>query len=133
MFRFVLDLGTILNIFLLLLYLIIVVSFQYAKIGPFGLKRIICMKSEEIWHKVHVAASYATIPFVLISIVLIFINNMWFNIALGSILLLLLPRVWDIVVKSVIKKDTIEFREKEQKELEEQIKIESGWKQYYVI
>ena len=80
------------------------------------------MKSEEIWHKVHVAASYATIPFVLISILLIFINNMWFKIALGLILLLLLPRIWDIVVKIVTKKDALEINQKEQRDLEEQIK-----------
>ena len=128
MFKFVIYLGTVLNIFLMILYLIIVISFQYVKIGSWGLKRNICMKSEEIWHKVHVTASYATIPFVLISILLIFINNMWLKIALGLILLLLLSRIWDIVVKIVTKKDAIDLKEKEQKELEDQIKKESGWK-----
>lgn len=128
MFKFVIDLGTILNIFLLILYLIIVISFQYVKIGSWGLKRSICMKSEEIWHKVHVAASYATVPFILISIVLIFISSMWLKIALGSILLLVLPRVWDIVVKLVTKKDAFEINQKEQRDLEEQRKKESGWK-----
>ena len=128
MFKFVIDLGTVLNIFLMILYLIIVISFQYVKIGSWGLKRNICMKSEEIWHKVHVAASYATIPFVLISILLIFINNMWLKIASGLILLLLLSRVWDIVVKIVTKKDAIDLKEKEQKELEDQIRKESGWR-----
>ena len=128
MFKFVIDLGTVLNIFLMILYLIIVISFQFVKIGPWGLKRNICMKSEEIWHKVHVAASYATIPFVLISILLIFINNMWFKIVLGSILLLLLPRVWDIVVKFTTKTYSQELKKQEQKELEQQIKKESGWR-----
>ena len=128
MFKFVIDLGTLLNIFLMILYLIIVISFQFVKIGPWGLKRNICMKSEEIWHKVHVAASYATIPFVLISILLIFINNMWFKIVLGSILLLLLPRVWDIVVKFTTKTYSQELKKQEQKELEQQIKKESGWR-----
>ena len=128
MFKFVIDLGTVLNIFLMILYLIIVISFQFVKIGPWGLKRNICMKSEEIWHKVHVAASYATIPFVLISILLIFINNMWLKIAFSLILLLLLLRIWDIVVKIVTKKDAIDLKEKEQKELEDQIKKESGWR-----
>ena len=128
MFKFVIDLGTLLNIFLMILYLIIVISFQFVKIGAWGLKRKICMKSEEIWHKVHVAASYATIPFVLISILLIFINNMWLKIAFSLILLLLLPRIWDIVVKIVTKKDAIDLKEKEQKELEDQIKKESGWR-----
>ena len=112
----------------MILYLIIVISFQFVKIGSWGLKRNICMKSEEIWHKVHVTASYATIPFVLISILLIFIYNMWFKIVLGSILLLLLPRVWDIVVKIVTKKDALEINQKEKKDLEDQIKIESGWR-----
>ena len=128
MFKFVIDLGTLLNIFLMILYLIIVISFQFVKIGAWGLKRKICMKSEEIWHKVHVAASYATIPFVLISILLIFINNMWLKIAFSLILLSLLPRIWDIVVKIVTKKDAIDLKEKEQKELEDQIKKESGWR-----
>ena len=82
MFKFVIDLGTLLNIFLMILYLIIVISFQFVKIGPWGLKRNICMKSEEIWHKVHVAASYATIPFVLISIVIIL--NLYLNIQMGK-------------------------------------------------
>jgi hypothetical protein len=48
MFKFVIDLGTVLNIFLMILYLIIVISFQFVKIGSWGLKRNICMKSEEI-------------------------------------------------------------------------------------
>ena len=128
MFKFVIDLGTVLNIFLMILYLIIVISFQFVKIGSWGLKRNICMKSEEIWHKVHVAASYATIPFVLISILLIFIYNMWFKIVLGSILLLVLPRVWDIVVKFTTKTYSQELKKQEQKELEQQIKKESGWR-----
>lgn len=128
MFKFVIDLGTVLNIFLMILYLIIVISFQFVKIGSWGLKRSICMKSEEIWHKVHVAASYATIPFVLISILLIFINNMWIKIASGLILLLILPIVWDIVVKIKTKKDALEINQKEQGDLEEQIKKESGWR-----
>ena len=71
MFKFVFDLGTILNIVFLILYIIIIISFQFVKIGSWGLKRNICLKSEEIWHKVHVASSYATIPFALISILLI--------------------------------------------------------------
>ena len=71
MFKFVFDLGTILNIVFLILYIIIIISFQFVKIGSWGLKRNICLKSEEIWHKFHVASSYATIPFALISILLI--------------------------------------------------------------
>lgn len=86
------------------------------------------MKSEEIWHKVHVAASYATMPFVLISIMVIFISNMWFKIVMGLVLLFLLPRVWDIVVKFTTKMYLQELKKQEQKELEQQIKKESGWR-----
>lgn len=115
MFKFVIDLGTLLNIFLMILYLIIVISFQFVKIGSWGLKRNICMKSEEIWHKVHVAASYATMPFVLISIVMIFVNNMWFKIVMGLVLLFLLPRVWDIVVIFTTKTYSQELKKKNRK------------------
>lgn len=115
MLKFVIDLGTLLNIFLMILYLIIVISFQFVKIGSWGLKRNICMKSEEIWHKVHVAASYATMPFVLISIVMIFVNNMWFKIVMGLVLLFLLPRVWDIVVIFTTKTYSQELKKKNRK------------------
>ena len=86
------------------------------------------MKSEEIWHKVHAVSSYATMPFVLISIVLIFISNMWFKIVMGLVLLFLLPREWDIVVKFTTKTYSQELKKQEQKELEQQIKKESGWR-----
>ena len=59
---------------------------------------------------------------------MIFVNNMWFKIACGSILLLLLPRVWDIVVKLATKKNALEINQKEKQDLEDQIKKESGWR-----
>lgn len=36
MFKFVFDLGTILNIVFLILYIIIIISFQFVKIGSWG-------------------------------------------------------------------------------------------------
>lgn len=125
MFNFVFDLGTILNIFLTILYLIIIISFQFVKIGPWGIKRDICMTSEELWHKVHVNASFVTIPFLLISILLIFLNNLWVKIVVGLLLLLILPMIWNIVVKLTTKNKALEIRKQEQPELEAQIKKES--------
>lgn len=127
-FKFVLDLGTIFNIFLLIFYLVIAISFQFCKIGSWGLKNNIYLKSEETWHKAHVAESFSTIPFIFISIILIFVNNMWLKIAVGLILILLLPIVLDIVSKLATRKESANFKEEEKRELENQVKKESGWK-----
>lgn len=83
------------------------------------------MTSEELWHKVHVNASFATIPFLLISILLIFLNNLWVKIVVGLLLLLILPMTWNIVVKLTTKNKSLELRKQEQQELETQIKKES--------
>ena len=83
------------------------------------------MTSEELWHKVHVNASFATIPFLLISILLIFLNNLWVKIVIGLLLLLILPMIWNIVVKLTPKNKSLELRKQEQQESESQIKKES--------
>lgn len=80
------------------------------------------MTSEELWHKVHINASFATIPFLLISILLIFLNNLWAKIVVGLLLLLILPMIWNIVVKLTTKNKSLELRKQEQQELESQIK-----------
>ncbi len=80
------------------------------------------MTSEELWHKVHVNASFATIPFLLISILLIFLNILWAKIVVGLLLLLILPMIWNIVVKLTTKNKSLELRKQEQQELESQIK-----------
>lgn len=83
------------------------------------------MTSEELWHKVHVNASFATIPFLLISILLIFLNILWAKIVVGLLLLLILPMIWNIVVKLTKKNKSLELRKQEQQESESQIKKES--------
>ncbi|MBQ7276535.1 MAG: hypothetical protein IJS58_04715 [Bacilli bacterium] len=128
MFEFIWDLGTILNIVMLIMYLIIIISFPFVKIGPVGLKREICLKSEEIWHKVHVAAAIGTIPFAVISIFLLFLKDIWVKIIISLLLVILLFVVWDVIVKAVTKKDALEIKKKEQAELNEQLKKESGWR-----
>lgn len=128
MFEFVLDFGTIFNIFMSLFYLINVIIFMFCKRGAFGLKREICLRSEEIWHKVHVSAGLATIPFVIISIVLVFTKNIWTKIVVGLILSFLVIVVWNIVANIITKEDVKELKQKQQRDLEEQIKKESGWR-----
>lgn len=71
------------------------------------------MTSEELWHKVHVNASFATIPFLLISILLIFLNILWAKIVVGLLLLLILPMIWNIVVKLTTKNKSLELRKQE--------------------
>lgn len=71
------------------------------------------MTSEELWHKVHVNASFATIPFLLISILLIFLNILWSKIVVGLLLLLILPMIWNIVVKLTTKNKSLELRKQE--------------------
>ena len=128
MFGFIWDLGTILNILMFVMYLVIIISFPLVKIGPVGLKREICLKSEEIWHKVHVAAAIGTIPFAVISIFLLFLKDIWVKIIISLLLVILLFVVWDVIVKAVTKKDALEIKKKEQAELNEQLKKESGWR-----
>ena len=128
MFEFILDFGTIFNVFMTLFYLITIIIFMFCKRGAFGLKREICLKSEEIWHKVHVSAGLATTPFLIISILLIFTKNIWTKLIVGLILSLLVIVVWNIVANIVTKKDVKDLKRKQQKDLEDQIKKESGWR-----
>ena len=127
-FEFVLDFGTIINIFMSIFYLVTIIIFMFCKIGSFGLKRSICLTSEEIWHKVHVAAGIGTIPFLLISIMAIFLKSFWLKIIIVIILIFLLMFVWDLIVKIVTKDDVKKLKQKEEEELKKQIKKESGWR-----
>ncbi len=104
-FEFVLDFGTIINIFMSIFYLVTIIIFMSCKIGPFGLKRSICLTSEEIWHKVHVAAGIGTIPFLLISIIAIFLKSFWLKIIIVILLIFMLLFVWNLIVKAVTKED----------------------------
>jgi len=127
-FEFVLDFGTIINIFMSIFYLVTIIIFMSCKIGPFGLKKSICLTSEEIWHKVHVAAGIGTIPFLLISIIAIFLKSFWLKIIIVILLIFMLLFVWDLIVKAVTKEDVKKLKQKEDAELKEQIKKETGWR-----
>ena len=124
---FVIDFGTILNIIMGIMYLIIVITFPFVKRGSLGLKREICLKSEKIWHKVHVASGIGTIPALVISIILLFVTNRWVKTIISILLFFLQILIWDIIIRLVTKKDAEEIRLREEKELKEQIKKESGW------
>lgn len=85
-------------------------------------------RNNEQWHKVHVAAAIGTIPFAVISIFLLFLKNIWVKIIISLLLVILLFVVWDVIVKAITKKDALEIKKKEQAELNEQLKKESGWR-----
>ena len=87
-----------------------------------GLKREICLQSEEIWHQVHVAVSIATIPFALISGVLVFISSIGVKVIVALILCLFLPLIWNAIVKIMTEKDVLMFEDKQKADLDESIK-----------
>ncbi len=71
-----LDLGTIIVIIFFLIYLLPIIFFSLSKRNEiFELKHKKCFESEEIWHKIHVRATVMTIPFAILDLLLIFINN----------------------------------------------------------
>lgn len=69
-----------------------------------------------------------TIPFAILDLLLIFINNAILKIVLTLIILTLVIIGWNMIVKYT---DRAYFKKKEEiekEELNEQIKKESGWK-----
>lgn len=122
------DFGFIVNLVFILIYMIAIFAFPFVKIGPLGLKQQAVMRSEEIWHKVHVIASLSTIPFLLLSIAVLFIEN-WLTKSLISLPIVFMAIfTWNVVAKVVTKDNERVIKLKEQKDLEEQIKKESGWR-----
>lgn len=122
------DLGFIVNSVFIIIYMIAIFAFPFVKIGLLGLKQQAVMRSEEIWHKVHVIASIFTIPFLLLSIAVLFIEN-WLTKSLISLPIVFMAIfTWNVVAKVVTKKNEKTIKLKEQKDLEEQIKKESGWR-----
>ncbi len=86
------------------------------------------MHSEELWHKTHMWASIFTIPFNIILIVCIFIKEPLTKKLLGVLIIFLVIVVWNLVVYFCSKEEVKQKKLKEQKELEENIKKESGWR-----
>lgn len=122
------DLGTILCLIFLVLLIICSVSFIFIKINDtFGLRVESSILSEEIWHKVHVIAAVANIPFIIGYGILMFVNNMIIKLMLSMVVIMAVIIVWSIIPQVVTRKIRKEKRERERKELEQKRKEESGW------
>lgn len=129
MFDFKWDLGTILLLLYLVIYLIAIVLFPYTKRnGLFGIRTKKSFVSEEIWHKVHVRSSIATIPYAVINFVGLFLSNEVFKEVLAHIVLVAVIVTWSIICNVTANKAFKQKREEERLELEETIKKESGWR-----
>ena len=128
-FGFSLDFGLISVIPMLIISLIATFSFPVITINDsFGIRQTEVMRSEEIWHKVHVRAAICTIPFNLLFIGCIFIRNEGLKILFSIIFMTLMIVVWNLVAYFCTKDLVKSRREIEKRQLEEEIKKESGWR-----
>ena len=123
------DLGTYILLLFCLIFLLTIILFPISKRNEiFGLRHTKCFESEEIWHKVHVHASIATIPILILTFFCIFLNNAILKTFLAIFMITLAIIVWNLVVKYTNRNYFQEKKKKEQEELNEQIKKESGWR-----
>jgi len=128
MWKFRIDPGTALLFLFLILYIVFAATMPYTKRNEiYGIKLRICYESEELWHKIHVNASYVTIPFIIINIICLFLKNAILKTFLAILICLLLCVTWSFVAKIIGKKYLKQKRIDEEKELKEAIKRESGW------
>ena len=129
MFGFSIDLGTFVNLVMTITYLAVVVAFPFIKINDsFGIRQEVLMNDEKLWHKTHVLAAKLTFPFLILSIISLFIKYFWLKIVLFLVIIVLVIIMWNIAVK-VVTKDIVEAKKKqEEEELMLQKKKESGWR-----
>lgn len=128
-FGFSLDFGLISVIPMLIVSLVATFGFPVVTINDaFGIRHREVMESEEIWHKVHVRASICTIPFNILFVVCIFVRSRTLKILFSIILMTLMIIVWNLVAHFCTKDQTKLKKEIERKQLEEEIKKESGWR-----
>lgn len=129
MFKFNLDMGTIIIMLLFISFFYATIRFPLSKRNKFfGIKVQKSFESEEIWHKIHVIASLCTIPFLLIFGILIFIEDSFIQLFYGFLATIILIIIYFIIPDVSTKKYFKEKKEKEKKELEEKIKKEQGWR-----
>lgn len=121
--------GTFLLFLFGTMYLIAIIFFPFIKRNEvFGLREKKCFASEEIWHKIHVRASIATIPFALLNTFFIFVKNPITKLIVSFGIFIMVIITWSLIIRCT---DKDYFRKKEQQEreeLEKQKKKESGWR-----
>lgn len=92
----------------LILYLIVIIFFPLSKRNKyFGLRFKKCFLSEKLWHKIHLRASIVTIPFALLDLVLIFVEDISIKKYLAIIILVSVIILWNLVVKFTSIKEQI--------------------------
>ncbi len=123
------DYGFITILIWLVITLVATISFPFIHINEvFGLRHEVIMHSEELWHKTHMWASIFTIPFDIILVLCLFIKEPLTKRLLGVLIIFLVIVVWNLVVYFCSKEEVKQKKLKEQKELEENINKESGWR-----
>lgn len=127
--KIVLDWGTVQILVFLFIFLFSTIGFFFVKRNRlFGIRVRATFESEEIWHKVHVIAAIVTIPFDIILVCLLFIKSSLTKSILAFVVSFIILFIYLLIPKLVTRKYYEEKKIKEAKELEEQIKRESGWR-----
>ncbi|HHU56304.1 MAG TPA: SdpI family protein [Acholeplasmataceae bacterium] len=129
MWGFRIDPGTALLFLFLIIFIIVTITFPYIKRNElYGIRLSICFESEELWHKIHVNASFGTIPFIVITAICMFLKSAALKTFLSLVIIFLAVVVWTLIAKFTAKSYFKPIREQEEKELKEAIKRESGWR-----
>lgn len=103
--------------------------FPYTKRNKlFGIRTEKSFISEEVWHKVHIRSSIATIPYAIINTIGLFLSNEVFKEVLAHIVLVAVIVTWNVICNVTANNAFKQKREEERRELEETIKKESGWR-----
>lgn len=127
--RIQIDIGTFLVLQFLVIFLFSTIVFPFTKRNELlGIRVKQSFESEEIWHKIHVIASIATIPFDIILFILLFVESAIVKGILAFFITILIIYTYSIIPILSTRKYFKMKNEKEAKELEEQIKKESGWR-----
>lgn len=129
MWGFKLGFGTCLSILFSIIYILCILVFPLCKRNDiFGLRHEKCFESEKIWHKIHLIASFVTIPYAILSIVTLFLCSEILKIIISFVILILVITSWHFVIQCTERNYFEEKKQKEQKELIEQEKRETGWR-----
>ena len=129
MFKFQFDIGTFVVLLVLVAFLKATISFPFLKRNKFsGIRVSKSFESEDIWHKIHVIAAIFTIPFDIILVVILFLEDSFAKIFLSLLVMIVVVIIYFIIPEVSTKKYFLEKSIKEKKELEILIKKETGWK-----
>lgn len=123
------DSGTYTVLTLLILFVIVTITFPFIKRNPwYGIRFWKTFESEEIWHKVHVIASFWMIPIDIALFLLLFLDSPVLKSILTFVIVLIAMFISFFITNMTTKKYFGEKKRREKEELEMQKKKESGWR-----